>query len=89
MARPDNEATRRAKLAARTARERAGHAVAGDLSGHSNTEDQATRPLLSAAGLRASGVVDEARHVALEESGDGLGRARAVLGDDDVGVLLE
>ena len=43
-------------------------------------------PLLSAdAGFWASRVVDEARHVALEEGGDGRGRARAVLGDDDVG----
>ena len=41
---PGFETTRRAKLAARTARGRAGHAAAGDLSGHSNTEDQANRP---------------------------------------------
>ena len=52
----------------------------------STTGARADRPLLSAAaGLRASRVVDETRHVALEEGGDGRGRARAVLGDDDVG----
>ena len=40
---------------------------------------------LADAGFWASRVVDEARHVALEEGDDGRGRARAVLGDDDVG----
>ena len=54
-------------------------------AGSQDTRRPGKTALLSAAGLRASGVVDEARHVALEESGDGLGRARAVLGDDDVG----
>ena len=38
---PGVEPTRRAKLAARTASGRAGHAAAGDLAGHSNAGDQA------------------------------------------------
>ena len=96
---PGFETTRRAKLAARTASGRAGPAAVGDQAagpeGARNTggahqtarpSKRASRPLLSAdAGLWASRVVDEARHVALEEGGDGRGRARAVLGDDDVG----
>ena len=87
---PGFETTRRAKLAARTASGRAGPAAVGDQAGgraRRRPEHQRTkRPLLSAdAGFWASRVVDEARHVALEEGGDGRGRARAVLGDDDVG----
>ena len=77
------------RLAARTASGRAGPAAVGD-----QAEPQAPSaprpgkpPLLSAdAGFWASRVVDEARHVALEEGGDGRGRARAVLGDDNVGL---
>ena len=38
---PGFETTRRAKLAARTASGRAGHAAAGDQAGHSNAGDQA------------------------------------------------
>ena len=40
---PGFETTRRAKLAARTASGRAGHAAAGDLAGHSNAGDLAGR----------------------------------------------
>ena len=40
---PGFEATRRAKIAARTASGRAGHAAARDQAGHSNAEDQAGR----------------------------------------------
>ena len=40
---PGFETTRRAKLAARTASGRAGHAAAGDLAGHSNAGDPAGR----------------------------------------------
>ena len=79
-----------AHQAARTASGRAGPAAVGDQAGGRTRRrpehQRASRPLLSAdAGFWASRVVDEARHVALEEGGDGRGRARAVLGDDDVG----
>ena len=98
---PDNESTRRAKLAARTA---SGRTAAHGRTKQPGPTSQARRraehqrsrkhhrgpgkpPLLSAAaGLGASRVVDEARHVALEEGGDGRGRAGSVLGDDDVGL---
>ena len=70
--------------------ERAGRPRGGRRSGgrarRCPKHQRAKRPLFSAnAGFWASRVVDEARHVALEEGGDGRGRARAVLGDDDVG----
>ena len=78
---PGRASRRRAERSSRRGRRAGGPPPTGTQSSAANE-----LPLLSAdAGFWASRVVDEARHVALEEGGDGRGRARAVLGDDDVG----